>query len=219
MPDPPPDAPPRQQNVRTVQYDPPTQISPSAANHLFVGNYNGINFNDIDNPAKTMLENVSGVSGRQANVSVTAISSFIVAEAANGRSDCGHAGNSLPAGYTPPPPPPTSAPGAPEAAQNARSSQPRPVRGVRIFDSAIWGIPSRSLPCQSCRGSHTHTLVIDPERQREHLCYISGTQLCRRQAEELANRCSDGRPVETNPDTALFPDRHHQGAAWHTPSR
>src|SRR5262249_12881124 len=54
---------------------------------------------------------------------------------------------------------------------------------------------------QSCRGSHTHTLVIDPKDKDNVYIYISGTGPVR-QAEELAG-CSGGDP-STNPETALF---------------
>jgi hypothetical protein len=54
---------------------------------------------------------------------------------------------------------------------------------------------------QSCRGSHTHTLLIDPKDKDNVYIYISGTGSVR-QAEELAG-CSGGEPT-ANPDTALF---------------
>jgi len=54
---------------------------------------------------------------------------------------------------------------------------------------------------QSCRGSHTHTLVIDPKDKQNVYIYISGTGGVR-QEEELAG-CSGGDP-DKNPGTALF---------------
>ena len=54
---------------------------------------------------------------------------------------------------------------------------------------------------QSCRGSHTHTLLIDPKDKDNIYVYISGTGPVR-QAEELAG-CSGGDP-KANPETALF---------------
>jgi len=41
---------------RTVQYGSANSDLAFSGNHLFVGNYNGINFYDIDNPAKTALK-------------------------------------------------------------------------------------------------------------------------------------------------------------------
>jgi hypothetical protein len=54
---------------------------------------------------------------------------------------------------------------------------------------------------QSCRGSHTHTLVIDPKDKDNVYIYISGTGAVR-QSEELGD-CSGGDP-DANPNTALF---------------
>jgi hypothetical protein len=77
-----------------------------SGNHLFVGNYNGINTYDIDNPAKTKLRASIVCPGGQGDVSVYGHLLFMSAEAVNGRLDCGTQGVPLPAGYVPPPPPP-----------------------------------------------------------------------------------------------------------------
>jgi hypothetical protein len=61
--------------------------------------------------------------------------------------------------------------------------------------------PKQVAAVQSCRGSHTHTLVIDPNDKDNVYIYISGTGQVR-QAEELAG-CSGGDP-KANPETALF---------------
>ncbi len=78
---------------------------------------------------------------------------------------------------------------------------PDRFRGVRIFDISEFGNPKQVAAVQSCRGSHTHTLVIDPKDKENVYIYISGTGLVR-QGEELAG-CSAGDPSE-NPNTALF---------------
>jgi hypothetical protein len=54
---------------------------------------------------------------------------------------------------------------------------------------------------QTCRGSHTHTLVVDPNDKNNVYIYVSGTSFVR-PSEELAG-CSDG-PPDKNPNTALF---------------
>ena len=54
---------------------------------------------------------------------------------------------------------------------------------------------------QTCRGSHTHTLVIDPKDKENVYLYISGSAGVR-PAEELAG-CSGADP-DKDPDTALF---------------
>ena len=54
---------------------------------------------------------------------------------------------------------------------------------------------------QTCRGSHTHTLVVDPKDKNNVYIYVSGTSFVR-QGEELAG-CS-GEAPDKDPNTALF---------------
>jgi len=189
-----------------VQYGSTNSDLAFSGNHLFVGNYNGINFYDIDNPGKIKLRASLVCPGGQGDVSVYGHLLFMSAEAMNGRTDCGTQGIPLPAGYKPPPPPP------PPPAETAGGTQPRPqrqppppspdrFRGVRIFDISDLSNPKQVAAVQSCRGSHTHTLLIDPKDKDNVYIYISGTGPVR-QGEELAG-CSGGDP-SANPETALF---------------
>lgn len=180
-----------------------------SGNHLFVGNYNGINFFDIDNPGKIKLRTSILCPGGQGDVSVYGHLLFMSAEAMNGRLDCGTQGNPPPPGYVPPPPPPQP-PADANAMQGAGGGraprQPPPpspdrFRGVRIFDISDLAHPKQVAAVQSCRGSHTHTLVLDPKDKDNVYIYISGTGPVR-QGEELAG-CSGGDP-SANPETALF---------------
>jgi hypothetical protein len=180
-----------------------------SGNHLFVGNYNGINFYDIDNPAQTKLGTSLVCPGGQGDVSVYGHLLFMSAEAMNGRIDCGTQGIPVPESAPPPPapaPPPAAegAAGAP-AGRAGRRPPPPPspdrFRGVRIFDISDLKNPKQVATVQSCRGSHTHTLLIDPKDKDNVYVYISGTGPVR-QAEELGG-CSGGDP-KANPETALF---------------
>jgi len=180
-------------------------------NHLFVGNYYGINFYDIDNPAKIKLGTSLVCPGGQGDVSVYGHLLFMSAEAMNGRIDCGTQGIPVPAEAAPPEPPaapPAAAPGTPEAAAAAGRGGRRPAppspdrfRGVRIFDISDLANPKQVAAVQSCRGSHTHSLLVDPKDKDNVYIYISGTGQVR-QAEELAG-CTGGDP-KANPETALF---------------
>jgi hypothetical protein len=179
-----------------------------SGNHLFVGNYNGINFYDVDNPAKIKLATSVVCPGGQGDVSVYGHLLFMSAEAMNGRIDCGTQGIPVPAGATPPPPPPVpaeaaAAPGGAPGRGGRRPTPPSPdrFRGVRIFDISDVANPKQVAAVQSCRGSHTHTLLVDPKDKDNVYIYISGTGPVR-QAEELGG-CSAGNPSE-NPETALF---------------
>jgi hypothetical protein len=173
---------------------------------LFVGNYNGINFYDISNPAKIKLITSVVCPGGQGDVSVYGHLLFMSVEAANGRLDCGTQGFPTPAGYTPPPPPPAD-PASPDAAAGAQRRPPPPppspdrIKGIRIFDISDVSQPKQVAEVQTCRGSHTHTLVVDPKDKDNIYVYISGSAGVR-QAEELAG-CSGADP-DKDPDTALF---------------
>src|SRR5262249_18412464 len=182
---------------------PPSQMGSTisvlafSGDHLFVGNYNGINFYDIDNPGQTKLRTSLLCPGGQGDVSVYGRLLFMSAEAMNGRLDCGVQGIPLPPGYTPPPPPPPPKEGTPGAGGGRAQRPPPPpspdrFRGVRIFDISDLANPKQVAAVQSCRGSHTHTLVIDPKDKENVYIYISGTGPVR-QAEELSD-CSGGQP-------------------------
>src|SRR5580693_5315141 len=97
-------------------------------NHLFVGNYNGINFYDIDNPAQIKLGTSLVCPGGQGDVSVYGHLLFMSAEAMNGRIDCGTQGIPVPAAAAEPEPPaaPPAAPGTPEAAAGRGGRRPAP---------------------------------------------------------------------------------------------
>jgi len=192
---------PQRQAPRTIQYGSANSDLAFSGNHLFVGNYNGINFYDIDNPAKTALKTSLLCPGGQGDVSVYGHLLFMSAEAMNGRTDCGTQGIALPAGYKPPPPPEPATPGGPRIPRVPPPPSPDRFRGVRIFDISDLANPKQVAAVQSCRGSHTHTLVIDPKDKDNVYIYISGTGLVR-QSEELEG-CSGGDPSK-NPETALF---------------
>jgi hypothetical protein len=184
-----------------IQYGSANSDLAFSGNHLFVGNYNGINFYDIDNPAKAALKVSLLCPGGQGDVSVYGHLLFMSAEAMNGRTDCGTQGIPLPEGYKPPPPPPPPEPGKPRTPRPPPPPSPDRFRGVRIFDISDFANPKQVAAVQSCRGSHTHTLVLDPKDKENVYIYISGTGPVR-QGDELAG-CSGGDPSE-NPETALF---------------
>jgi hypothetical protein len=168
---------------------------------LFVGNYSGINFYDISNPAKIQLITSVVCPGGQGDVSVYGHLLFMSVEAANGRLDCGTQGFPTPAGAAAPPPPPAA-----DAAGGPRRPPPPPpspdrIKGIRIFDISDISQPKQVAEVQTCRGSHTHTLVIDPKDKDNIYVYISGSAGVR-PAEELAG-CSGADP-DKDPDTALF---------------
>jgi hypothetical protein len=160
-------------------------------NHLFLGNFYGVNIYDISNPAQTNLLTSMICPGGQGDVSVYKNLMFMSVEMTNGRIDCGVQG------FPPNPPPPAGQQNAPQlpAAQKDR------FRGVRIFDISDIKQPKQVAAVQTCRGSHTHTLVLDPKDKDNVYIYVSGTSFVR-QGEELPG-CSGDVP-EKDPNTALF---------------
>ena len=160
-------------------------------NHLFLGNFYGLNIYDISDPAKAKLLTSMLCPGGQGDVSVYNNLLFMSVEMPNGRLDCGEQG------FAPPPPPPAGE--APK--RGLPAAQKERFRGVRIFDISDISKPKQVGAVQTCRGSHTHTLVVDPNDKNNVFLYVSGTSFVR-QNEELAG-CTDGTP-DKNPDTARF---------------
>ena len=162
-------------------------------NHLFQGNFYGVSIYDIANPANTRLLTSMVCPGGQGDVSVYKNLMFMSVEMPNGRLDCGTEG-------FPPAPPPT-----PEEEKEKKhrlpAAQKDRFRGVRIFDISDIQKPRQVAAIQTCRGSHTHTLMVDPNDKNNVYIYVSGTSFVR-QAEELAG-CSGEKP-DKDPNTALF---------------
>jgi len=161
--------------------------------HLFMGNFYGVNIYDISSPANTKLLTSMVCPGGQGDVSVYKNLLFMSVEMPNGRIDCGTQG------FPPePPPPPTE---EKEKKRRLPAAQKDRFRGVRVFDITDIKNPKQVADVQTCRGSHTHTLVLDPNDKDNVYIYVSGTSFVR-QAEEL-DGCSGEKP-DKDPNTALF---------------
>jgi hypothetical protein len=157
-------------------------------NYLFQGNFYGVSIYDISNPSMTKLLTSMVCPGGQGDVSVYKNLLFMSVEMPNGRLDCSADG------FPPLPPPVAGQPIKPDAQKDR-------FRGVRIFDISDIRSPKQVGAVQTCRGSHTHTLVTDPKDKNNVYIYVSGTSFVR-PSEELAG-CTDG-PPDKNPDTARF---------------
>jgi hypothetical protein len=143
---------------------------------LFQGNFHGFNFYNIEDPRTPRLRTSVACPGGQGDLSVHGNLLFMSVEQGRGRVDCGTQG-----------------------VEEAISAER--FRGVRIFDITDLDKPRQIAAVQTCRGSHTHTLVIDPDDKANVYIYGSGTGGVR-SAEELAG-CS-GLAPEEDPNTALF---------------
>ncbi|WP_291833794.1 hypothetical protein [Brevundimonas sp.] len=144
---------------------------------LFVGNFNGFNAYDISTPgAEPRLVMSVVCPGGQGDVSVHGNLLFMSVEEGRGRLDCG-------------------------PATTTDEISPERFRGVRIFDISDLNAPRQIAAVQTCRGSHTHTLVPHPTDANVLYVYGQGTSSVRKTG-ELA-MCTDGEP-DANPETALF---------------
>src|SRR5687767_4132751 len=159
-------------------------------NHVFVGNYYGINIYNTADPANARLVTSMVCPGGQGDPSVYGNLMFMSVESPNGRLDCGTQG--FPAN------PPRA---AGETGPQLPVAQKDRFRGVRIFDISDISNPKQVAAVQTCRGSHTHTLVTDPDDKENVYIYVSGTSFVR-PSEELAG-CSGGEP-DKDPNTARF---------------
>ena len=143
---------------------------------MFVGNFNGFNTYDIETPRRPRLMTSVVCPGGQGDMSVRGNLLFMSVEQTRGRVDCGTEG-------------------VEDVASKDR------FRGVRIFDISDITHPRQVAAVQTCRGSHTHTIVDDPQDKANIYIYGSGTSTVR-PGEELAG-CSAGEP-DQDPTTALF---------------
>jgi hypothetical protein len=165
--------------------------------HLFMGNFYGVNIYDISSPANTKLLTSMICPGGQGDVSVYKNLLFMSVEMPNGRLDCGTQG------FPPEPPPPAEDDKDKQKEKKRRlpAAQKDRFRGVRVFDITDIKNPKQVAAVQTCRGSHTHTLVLDPNDKNNVYIYVSGTSFVR-QPEEL-DGCSGEKP-DKDPNTALF---------------
>ena len=124
----------------------------------FVGNFNGFQIYDISNPANPTIRTAVVCPGGQGEVSVYGNLLFMSVEETRGRIDCGTQG-------------------APGPVNLER------FRGVRIFDISNLSAPVQVAAVQTCRGSHTHTLLKSPHDNANLYVYVNGTAGVRPAAE------------------------------------
>ena len=146
--------------------------------NAIVGSFNGFQIYDISNPTNPVLRSSFVCPGGQGDPSVFGNLLFMSVEETRGRIDCGTQG----------------APG---------TVNPERFRGVRIFDISDIDNPVQLPGVQTCRGSHTHTLVTDPDDPDNIYVYNSGTAGVR-SPDELAgceNAALTADPVTTGNPT------------------
>jgi uncharacterized protein (DUF305 family) len=118
---------------------------------LAVGNYHGFNLYRL-NPAGAAPSLVSSTicPGGQGDLSVVGNLLIMSVEQNRGRLDCGRQGNQ-------------------------EFVSPERFRGIRIFDISDATRPRQVGAVQTCRGSHTHSVVSGPGSDGKIIVYVSGT--------------------------------------------
>ena len=145
-------------------------------NYVIQGNYNGFEVWDITTPSRPTLKDGYYCPASQSDVSVFRNLLFVSGEGTGGRLDCGGAG-------------------VHDSVSHDR------LRGIRIFDLSDVANPKYIANVQTCRGSHTHTVVIDPNDTANVFVYVSGSAPVRSPSELPG--CVRQSP-DSNPNSALF---------------
>ena len=171
-------------NLRVLSKTPPSEKFMGSTNsdlaftqhYAIQGNYNGYQVWDISNPAKPVLAVGYFCPASQSDVSVYKNLLFVSGEGTSGRLDCG-------------------AEGVKDTVSMER------LRGIRIFDITDIKAPKYIGNVQTCRGSHTHTVVEDPKDPANIYIYVSGSAGVRSPSEMPG--CSKLAP-DQDPNSARF---------------
>jgi hypothetical protein len=171
-------------NLRVLSQTPPSSQFEGVTNsdlafsgkYAVQGSYNGWQVWDISDPRAPRLTTAYVCPASQSDVSVYHNLMFVSGEDLSARLDCGTAG-----------------------VKDTVSTER--LRGLRIFDISDIAHPKNVGNVQTCRGSHTHTVLVDPRDTTNVYVYISGTSRVR-SSSELAG-CTDSLPSE-DPNSALF---------------
>jgi hypothetical protein len=144
--------------------------------YVIQGSFAGYQIWDISNPAHPSLKTAYYCPASQSDVSVYKNLLFVSGEGLTGRLDCGGEG------------------------VKDTVSKDR-LRGLRIFDITDIANPKNVGNVQTCRGSHTHTVVVDPKDQDNVYVYISGSAQVR--SDKELPGCVAVAP-SADPNSALF---------------
>jgi len=141
---------------------------------LVTGSYHGFNVYQLTVRGPQLMASIV-CPGGQGDVSIVGDLLFMSAQETRGRLDCGLGGVS----------------------EDVSAER---FRGLRIFDISDLTRPVQVGAVQTCRGSHTHSVVAGPDEDGNIIVYNSGTSSIRE--EEEMPGCFDDLPGDTR--TALF---------------
>jgi hypothetical protein len=171
-------------NLRVLSKTPPSPQFQDITNsdlafigkYAIQGNYNGYQVWDISNPSRPSLKTAYVCPASQSDVSVYKNLLFVSGENLAARLDCG-------------------AQGVEDTVSSER------LRGLRIFDISDITRPRNVGNVQTCRGSHTHSVLVDPKDPANVYVYISGSAPVRSPSELPG--CAIGMP-NRDPNSAWF---------------
>ncbi|MGB3456319.1 MAG: DUF305 domain-containing protein, partial [Litorimonas sp.] len=121
-----------------------------SGDRMVVGNYHGFNIYDLAEGAAPTLVGSVVCPGGQGDVSIVGDLLIMSVEQTRGRTDCGREGVS----------------------EDVSADR---FRGLRIFDIKDPAAVRQVGQVQTCRGSHTHSIVSGPDENGKIVVYNSGT--------------------------------------------
>ena len=174
-------------NMKLVSFSPkPAQFDTSrgltfvnsdlafGTHYVYQANFAGFTIWDITDPAKPVVASATRCTTSQGDPTIWGNLLFLSAEGAGNRNDCGDGGVQDPKDH---------------------------MAGVRIFDVTNAKAPKLIKNVQTCKGSHTHTVVPSPTDPNILYIYVSGQQAARPET-ELAG-CKNGTDP-ADPTNSLF---------------
>lgn len=131
--------------------------------YVYQGNFAGFMIWDVKDPAKPVLLSTVACITSQGDPTIIGNLLFLSAEGGANRNDCGKGGVENPADH---------------------------MTGVRIYDVSNPRMPKLVKNVQTCKGSHTHTVIPSPTDKGVVYIYLSGSREARPDT-ELAG-CKNG---------------------------
>src|SRR5437762_12861757 len=149
-------------NMRLVSFSPkPAQFDSTrglafinsdlafGTHYAYQGNFAGFTVWDVSDPAKPVVASVVECITSQGDPSIIGNLLFLSAEGGGNRNDCAKGGVQNPADH---------------------------MTGIRIYDVSNPAAPKLIKNVQTCKGSHTHTVIPDPRNKDVVYIYVSGHQ-------------------------------------------
>jgi len=137
-------------------------------NLVYQGNFAGFSIWDVSNPSAPVMMSVVPCITSQGDPSIIGNLLFVSAEGGGNRNDCAKGGVQNPADH---------------------------MAGVRIYDVSNPRMPRLVKNVQTCKGSHTHTVIPHPKDKGIIYIYVSGSAPVRK---EMAGCVEGTDPADEN---------------------